>query len=126
MKNKGTVLIMDDSESIRWVLRDLLANEGFDAVEASNVDDGLKAYHTLKKNGSLPKLILTDLSMPGKSGLEFIQEIRQTDRKTPIIMVTTNAQKENIQEGKRVGANGWVVKPVYKENFSEVIRRFTE
>ena len=62
--------------------------------------------------------------MPVLNGIEFITEFRKTDRFTPVIVLTTEAEKDTIQKGKEAGASGWIIKPFRAEDLVNVVKRF--
>jgi two-component system chemotaxis response regulator CheY len=107
-----TILIVDDSRTIRQQTRVLLENNGFHVVEAGNGVEGLEEA----KKGPVD-LIIVDVNMPAMNGLEMISHVRKLDgyAKTPIFVLTTEASGEIVRRGKAVGATAWVVKPFKPE-----------
>jgi len=103
-----TVLIVDDSESIREVVKFTLTNEGYDVLVGVDGKDATKFL-----DGRLIDLVITDLHMPEMNGIELIKEIRLQDlyKRIPILFLTTESQAEKKQEAKDAGATGWIVKP---------------
>jgi two-component system, chemotaxis family, chemotaxis protein CheY len=103
----ATVLIADDSATMRKIIiRSLNAVGVSSVVEAA---DGSQAV-ALFKPGRFD-LVLTDWNMPGKAGLEVTREIRAQDAKVPIIMITTEAEKERVLQAIEAGVTDYVVKP---------------
>jgi len=101
------VLVADDSSTMRKIiLRSLQAVGVTESVEAA---DGAEAV-TLFKKGKFD-LVLTDWNMPGKTGLEVVQEIRSQDADVPIIMVTTEAEKGRVMQAIQAGVSDYLVKP---------------
>jgi two-component system chemotaxis response regulator CheY len=114
------VLVADDSSTMRKIiLRSLLAVGVPNATEAA---DGVEAVN-LFKPGSFD-LVLTDWNMPGKSGLEVIQEIRKQDAAIPIIMVTTEAEKSRVVQAIEAGVSDYLVKPFTADTLREKLARF--
>lgn len=115
-----TVLIVDDSPAMQLSVRQILEMNGY-AVEAAN--DGLQALAKLK-GGLAPALIITDVNMPNMGGLELIQNVRGLPafRFTPILTLTTESQAAKRDEAKRLGATGWLVKPVAGPELIKVIK----
>lgn len=103
-----TILIVDDSASIRQVVGIALKSAGYDTIEAVDGKDALS-----KLNGQKIHLIISDLNMPNMDGITFVKEAKKIpDYKfTPIIMLTTESQEGKKQEGQAAGAKAWVVKP---------------
>lgn len=115
-----TVLIVDDSSTMRQIVRATLANAGFAVVEAENGRDALN-----KLPGAKPSLVITDLNMPVMDGLSLIKSIRgqPAHQRTPILMLTTESDEGKKQEGRAVGATGWIVKPFNPERLLAIISK---
>jgi len=116
-----TVLVVDDSVTMVLSLKTTLTMNGF-AVETAN--NGQAALDKLK-SGIKPNLILTDINMPVMGGLEFIGQVRGLPgfRFTPILTLTTESETSKRDEGKRLGATGWLVKPLSGEDLIKVIKK---
>jgi two-component system, chemotaxis family, chemotaxis protein CheY len=116
-----TILIVDDSATMLMSLRAGLALGGFN-VEAAN--SGQTALDNLK-SGIKPDLILTDINMPGMTGLELIAKIRALPgfRFTPILTLTTESETSKRAEAKRLGATGWLVKPLAGKDLVKIIKQ---
>lgn len=102
-----TVLIVDDSASMRSMVSLTLQQAGFDVRQGEHGEDALK------KLDPKVQLVITDLNMPVMDGMTLIRAIRAKPefRFTPILMLTTESQDERKKEGKEAGATGWLVKP---------------
>lgn len=112
------VMVVDDSRTMRNIEKNILAQLGHtDVVEAS---DGMEALAVAAANK--PDLILLDWNMPNMDGLSFIQEYRKTDKQTPIMMVTTEAEKRRVVEAIKAGVNNYVVKPFTPDTLSARIQ----
>ena len=112
-------LVVDDSSTMRRIIINTLTKLGYDNVsEAANGREGLDR---LGSNGA--DVIITDWNMPEMNGIEFIRALRSMDGKQnlPVLMVTTNAAKDDIVEALRVGVNSYVVKPFTPETMKEKI-----
>ena len=110
------VLIVDDEPQIRRVLRTTLSSQGYTVVEARSGDEALEAIRHER-----PDLILLDVNMPGRSGLETCSEIRATSD-VPIIMLTVrNSERDKVQ-ALDAGADDYVVKPFGVEELMARIR----
>jgi len=103
-----TILIVDDSSSVRTVVRTTLKGAGYDVIEAENGQAALD-----KMTGVKIHLIVSDVNMPVMDGITFVKEVKKLpDHKfTPICMLTTESGGSKIQEGKDAGAKAWIVKP---------------
>ncbi len=120
----NTILIVDDSSTMRQLVRATLAGAGFAVVEAEHGQDALDKLNGLS-NGSAPQLIITDLNMPVMDGFTFIRAIRAmpAHQKTPILMLTTESDDTKKQEGRSAGATGWIVKPFNPDRMLGLIQK---
>lgn len=116
-----TILVVDDSATMLLSLKTSLSMQGF-LVETAN--HGQAALDRLK-GGLRPNLILTDVNMPVMGGMELIGKVRALPgfRFTPILTLTTESEATKRDEGKRLGATGWLVKPVSGDDLLKVIKR---
>jgi len=110
-------LVVDDSGVMRKVLMGILKTTGME--EVAQAADGLEAVKEASANPY--DLILMDWNMPNMSGVEALQAIRGKGIKTPIIMVTTEAEKSRIIEAIKSGANNYVIKPFTAETVAEKV-----
>ena len=103
-----TILIVDDSASIRQVVSIALKGAGYDVIEGCDGRDALS-----KLTGQKVHLIISDVNMPNMDGITFVKEVKKLPnyKFTPIIMLTTESQEAKKQEGQAAGAKAWVVKP---------------
>ncbi len=118
-----TILIVDDSESIREVVIFTLENAGYKVLAAKDGKDALQYL-----DGRQLDMVLTDLHMPNMDGLGLIREIRQmnTYKYTPILYLTTESQQSIKMEAKNAGATGWIVKPFMPEKLIAAIGRIVK
>ena len=116
-----TILIVDDSVTMLMSLKTALTMSGFQ-VESAN--SGAAALEKLK-SGIKPDLIVTDINMPVMGGLELIGKVRALAgfRFTPILTLTTESETSKRVEAKRVGATGWLVKPLAGADLVKVIKQ---
>ena len=114
-----TILYADDSVSLRSLVNDVLTNAGYNVIVS---EDGADA---LSKLTSEVDLVLTDLNMPNKDGIDVIKGVReQPEHKvTPILLLTTESEKDKKMEAKAAGATGWVVKPFQAEKLLSTIKK---
>lgn len=103
-----TILIVDDSDSLRQVVNIALSGAGYNVIEACDGKDALS-----KLNGTKVHLIVSDVNMPNMNGIEFVKQAKQLPQYkfTPVIMLTTENQQSMMEEGKKAGAKAWMVKP---------------
>lgn len=114
-----TLLAIDDSPSVRQMIRLTFAGSGIDIVEAS---DGLEG---LQKATSQPvDIVLTDLNMPRMNGLAFIRHLRARPsyHGLPIIVLTTESDQVASREAKAAGATAWMTKPFCAQGLLDVVR----
>lgn len=106
-------LVVDDSRTVRLILRKILQEMGTDVVEAG---DGLEALEQLQRNPDI-ELVLVDWNMPVMNGLDFILAVRAQAAfdSVRIVMVTTETEGEQVARALRAGANEYVMKPFTKE-----------
>lgn len=103
-----TIMVVDDSASLRNVVCIALKGAGYDVIEAG---DGREALSKL--TGQKVHLIVSDVNMPNMDGITMVREIKKLPayKFTPIMMLTTESQPEKKAEGKAAGAKAWLVKP---------------
>jgi two-component system chemotaxis response regulator CheY len=100
------VLVVDDAKFMRVRLTKLLSGQGFDVLEAENGEEAVKAYKEAK-----PDAVLMDITMPEKDGLEALKEIRESDPKARVVMLTALGQESMVVQAVQAGARDYVVKP---------------
>jgi two-component system chemotaxis response regulator CheY len=107
-----TIMIIDDSTSLRQVVGIALGAAGYEVVEACDGQDALA-----KLTGQKIHLMLCDVNMPNLDGISFLKALRQLPayKFTPVIMLTTEAGEDKKREGQAAGARAWVVKPFKPE-----------
>jgi two-component system chemotaxis response regulator CheY len=115
------ILIVDDSATMVMSVRSTLEMNGFKVETAS---DGVAALGKIK-SGLKPDLIITDINMPNMGGLELIKNVKALPgfRFTPILTLTTESKSEKRDEGKKLGATGWLIKPVSGPDLVKVIKQ---
>ena len=110
------VLIVDDSSSMRAIIKKTIKVSGFDVGEFLAAADGKEALRILTEKWV--DVVLTDINMPKMSGIELITEMKQDElmRSIPVVMVTTEGSKKMMQEAMDLGARGYVKKPFLPED----------
>jgi two-component system chemotaxis response regulator CheY len=115
-----TVMTVDDSPSMRQMVRFVLQGGGYQVVEAA---DGLDALSKL--NGRDLDLFLSDINMPKMDGIELTRKLRAIPQYkfVPIVLLTTESHPEKKQEGKAAGATAWIVKPFNPDQLLAVVKK---
>lgn len=117
------ILTIDDSPSIRTIIRIYLINMGFEIVEAENA---MKALELLKTQSV--QLIICDINMPELDGLSFVKMIRADPRpavaKVPVFMLTAEKSEDIQKRGKEAGANEFIPKPVTAKNLRDAVLKY--
>lgn len=116
------VLVVDDFPTMRRIVKTLLKQNGFtNFIEA---EDGEEAYETLKKNPDI-EFIVSDWNMPKMTGIELLKTVRADPKfkHLPFLMVTAEAEKENIIEAVKSGVSNYVVKPFTGQTLAEKLSK---
>jgi len=115
-----TVLTVDDSRTMREMLRLALADAGFRVVQA---EDGIHGLEVLQ--AETPQVIVTDINMPRMDGFGFIEGVRAdpAHRATPVLVLTTESDAAKKQRARDAGATGWIVKPFDPVKLIDAVRR---
>lgn len=118
---KNKVLLADDSAFMRNMLKTILAEAGYDdVIEAQNGDETVEVYKKEK-----PNLVLLDIIMAEKDGLQVLEEILEIDPGAIIVMVTAIGHGEHMDKAMKLGAKAYVTKPFKKEQILEVVKKFS-
>jgi len=120
MSQSSHVLIVDDSASMRALLRHALTSSGFRVDQA---EDGIAALEWLSAN--TPDVIITDINMPRLDGFGLIERLRGEGphRERPILVLTTESSEEKKDRARKAGATGWIVKPFQPDKLIAAVRR---
>ena len=121
-EERPTIMVVDDSVSVRRVMANLLKNAGWLVLDAK---DGLDALTTLQSTERAPDLFLLDIEMPRMDGYELLTSLRSRAeyRDTPVVMVTSRAGAKHRQKAKRLGATDYVVKPYQDAELLSLVGR---
>jgi len=116
-----TILIIDDSASIRQMVSFTLKTDGYTVIEA---DDGVAGVAKAKAHDI--DLVLTDQNMPNMDGFTLVKTLRSLPKfaSTPILMLTTENHDSMKMKGKEAGASGWLVKPFNPHRLLEIVKKF--
>ncbi len=115
-----TIMIVDDSASIRMVVGIALRGAGYEVIEAKDGQDAVN-----KLVGQKIHLIISDVNMPIMDGIAFVKKVKVMPnyRFTPIIMLTTESDEAKKREGQAAGAKAWVVKPFRPEQMLGAVQK---
>ena len=114
------ILAIDDSRTIREMLRMALSKADFDVHLAEDGEEGVKVFRSLS-----PDIVITDINMPKMDGFGVITSIRSGDisSSVPILVLTTESAQDLKDRARTAGATGWIVKPFDDEKLIAAIRR---
>jgi len=117
-----TIMVVDDSISIRQVVGLALKQAGYDVIEGCDGRDALA-----KLTGQKINLIISDVNMPNMDGISFVRELktRPAYKFTPVLMLTTESQEDKKEQGKAAGARAWMVKPFKPEALLAAVQKLT-
>ena len=115
-----TILIVDDSSSVRSVVGIALKGAGYQVIEACDGKDALS-----KMSGQKIHLIVSDVNMPNMDGITYVKELKKLPnyKFTPVCMLTTEAGQAKMQEGRDAGAKAWIVKPFQPPKLLDVVSK---
>jgi len=115
------VVVIDDSKTIRMMLKQMLLSEKFDIyIEA---EDGAMACEKIKEATIEPEIIFCDVDMPNMNGIEFAKEVKNLAPKAKLIMATSHADGPTVQELVKIGIAGYIVKPFDRQKVMESIAK---
>lgn len=120
--NKQQILLVDDSKFARSRVADMLTKGGHSVVQAA---DGVEALECLSREPC--PIVLCDIEMPRMGGLEFLREVRSRSEHANIkvVMLTASSRKNEIEQARAGGADGWLVKPMQPPTLLSMIARYT-
>ncbi len=115
-----TIMVVDDSASLRQVVAIALKGAGYDVVEGADGKDALT-----KLDGRKIHLIVSDVNMPNMDGISFVKAVKANPsyKFTPVVMLTTENQEGKMMEGKAAGAKAWIVKPFKPPELLDAVSR---
>jgi len=120
----GKILIVEDSAAVRGQIRDILASAGYESIEA---EDGLQGLQTIAARSDLAAVVC-DINMPRMNGLQMLEFVKAKGRLAalPVIVLTTEGQSRLVEQAKKAGARGWVVKPFKPELLIAAVQKVTD
>lgn len=104
--NKIKVLLVEDEQTLAMIIKDTLDAQGFEISVAQNGQEGIRMFYELH-----PDVLVTDVMMPRIDGFELIRQLRQSDRNTPILVLSARSAINDVVEGFEIGANDYLKKP---------------
>jgi len=117
-----TILVVDDSSTVRQQVAMALKQAGFAIMEAA---DGLKGLAAIEANPNID-MVVCDVNMPNLNGLEMLERVKSKGHKLPILMLTTEGQPSMIKRAKQAGAVGWIVKPFDANQLIQAAKHLTK
>lgn len=120
---RGPVLLVEDDEETRLAYRALLEHAGWSVDEASDGEQALRMF-----NGTLPRVVVIDISLPGVDGWEMTRRLKldERTRDVPVLLVTGHTLDEDRQRARDLGCAGYLAKPVPPSRFVEEVERLAE
>ncbi|WMC92369.1 response regulator [Kineothrix sp. MB12-C1] len=113
------VLIADDTMFMRYILKDMLVENGFEVVgEAVDGEDAIFKYKELK-----PDIVTMDITMPNVSGIKALQEIVNFDNRAKVVMISSMGQKELVSQAIISGAKSFIIKPFKVEHVVKILNQ---
>ncbi len=118
------ILIVDDSSSIRRLLKKVIELSGLEVDRIHEASNGLEALKVLEREWV--DFIMCDIHMPQMDGIEFLKRLREDEvlGRIPVIMISTEGREEIIQEARKLGVKAYVKKPFTPEEIRDVIEKF--
>jgi two-component system, chemotaxis family, chemotaxis protein CheY len=116
----ASVLIIDDSQMVRTQVANCLKAVGYAVLQAR---DGVEALDMLRTHPDT-RLVVCDVNMPRMNGIEFLEGMKSNGVEVPVVMLTTEAQPEQIRKAKDLGAKGWLHKPFKPEHLVTAVKKW--
>ena len=113
-----TILVVDDSETIRQRVAGALEQAGFAVLTAR---DGVEGLERIERDH--PSMVILDVNMPRLNGIELLERLDLRASGLPVVLLTTEVQPTLMARAKKAGARGWMVKPVNVEQLIETVRK---
>jgi len=115
---KKTILIIEDEKDLRFFLKEALSQEGYEIKEASDAEEGFEKLKEKK-----PDLILLDILLPGKSGFDFLTQIKADPNfeSIPVLILSNYGRQEDIEKGLKLGAVDYLIKANF--TLEEIVQR---
>lgn len=116
----NTILLVDDSATLRMGVSSLLGQAGYNVIAAG---DGISALKTMNENKV--NMVITDIIMAEMDGLKLIEEIKKHSewKNIPVIVLSSESSTEEVEKGRKAGALGWIIKPFDNDKLVQVVRK---
>jgi two-component system chemotaxis response regulator CheY len=116
-----TIMIVDDSPTMLLSLQGILSKAGYAVEQACSGEEAIGAL----KGGLRPAMVITDFNMGAINGIEVVRQVRRLPglQFTPLVLLTTESQRDRRDEARSAGATGWLVKPVQADALLQVVRQ---
>jgi len=123
MENKIKILVVDDSEPTRKFIGSILLRDGYNVDYAENGITALEKLFISKYD-----IVITDINMPGMDGFELIVKLRKDEmyKNTPIVLLTTESSVESIEQGIKIGADLYLIKPTSPDKIRYSIKEMAK
>lgn len=117
------VLIVDDSSSMRAVIKKVIKASGFNVGNYFEAEDGIEGLKILENDWI--DLVLSDINMPNMDGMLFLSEMKKNElfSSIPVVMITTEGSEAKIQEAIRLGSSGYIKKPFSPVDIKNILSR---
>ena len=112
------VLVVDDSEFMRQVLKNILKDEGYEIIETGDGEEAVEQFKVEK-----PDLVLLDIVMPKKDGVAVLGSLKKIDSDANVIMITAVGQESIIKDCQSLGANGYILKPFDEKQVLDTVKK---
>jgi len=117
-EKQQTILVVDDDDELRLALVKSLSKESYRVYAGANFDDGLEILRTQKID-----LLLSDLKMPDKSGIDLLKEVKTVSPQTRVIIITAYGEMESYLDAMNIGAFDYINKPINRDDLLEMVTR---
>nr|CBX29799.1 Chemotaxis protein cheY [uncultured Desulfobacterium sp.] len=126
MKMAFNVLIVDDSSSMRAVIKKIIKVSGFNVGNYFEAEDGIEALKILDNDWI--DLVLSDINMPNMDGMSFLSEMKKNElfSSIPVVMITTEGSETKILESIKLGASGYIKKPFFPADIKNTLSKLME
>jgi|SRR5581483_2308115 len=115
------ILLVDDSKTMRNIQKKTLAALG--EVQFFEAGDGVEALSVIASCGQKFDVVLVDWNMPNMDGITLVRKIRETDKSTPLVMATTEAEKTRVIDALKAGVNNYLIKPFTPDGLMEKVKQ---
>lgn len=119
------ILIVDDEDDLREMLKEFLSDEGYSCYGANSVDSALQVIFELTQKNIIMDLIISDLNMPGGSGIELLKKIRNQNIKSHFLLLSGESVEDNLKPDLSLGLSGTLIKPFRTANFLKMVKEIT-